>query len=146
MDYSVWCETLNKYIEFSSEILSSDIELFNLTSIMEQYLEQHGVNQNITTWLNKNIDLLHIIDHIVTGDDLNDDSNLLSISDGTILKIDKYWYVNMNVLVEYLAKIDMMFMHEFLAQVMSDRVTKITDSSDTEIYTETETEIESDNE
>ena len=63
-----------------------------------------------------------MIDTILTDEHFEDD-DLLSISENTIIKLDDNWFVNMNVLVEYLRTINLPLMHEILIQVMFDKNT-----------------------
>lgn len=116
-EYSIWCESIKKHINFNSEIIG-DVEMFDLTTILSHFDQS---NEDIVRWFTKHIDLLHMIDSIVTDDEISDDPELLSISEGTIICIDQDWYVNINVLIEYLRDIDNAFAHEILAQAMFNR-------------------------
>lgn len=117
-EYSIWCEKLQKNIKFDSFITVS-VEMFNITAIANYF---GYTNKNIVDWFNTNIDTLHIIDSIITEDELDDSEELLSISDFTINKIEDQWYVNINVLIEYLRDISFTFMCEFVTQFMFDKV------------------------
>lgn len=119
IEYSIWCEKLQENISFNSIINDENIEMFDVTTIAS-YFEYS--NKNIVEWFNNHIDILHLIDSVITGDEIDDNTELLSISENTIIKIDDNWFVNMNVLVEYLRTINMQIMHEILAQVMFDKV------------------------
>lgn len=115
-EYSIWCNSINKHINFNSEMIE-DVEMFDLTTILSHFDQS---NEDIVRWFTKHIDLLHVIDSIVT-DEISDDPELLSISEGTIICMDNKWYVNINVLFEYIRDIDIAFAHEILAQAMFNR-------------------------
>ena len=100
-NYTIWCEKLQEDIEFDSFINDANIEMFNLTTIAKQF---NYTNKNIVDWFNMNISTLNIIDSIITEEELNDNEELLCISDNTIIKNNSEWYVNFNVLIEYLRK------------------------------------------
>lgn len=115
-EYSIWCDSIKKHINFNSEMIG-DVEMFDLTTILSHFDQS---NEDIVRWFTKHIDLLHVIDSIVT-DEISDDPELLSISEGTIICMDNEWYVNINVLFEYIRDIDIAFAHEILAQAMFNR-------------------------
>lgn len=116
-EYSIWCDSIKKHINFNSEMIG-DIEMFDITTILSHFDQ---TNDDIVNWMSDHIDLLHMIDNIVTDDDVCDDNDILSVSEGTIVCIDQNWYVNINVLVEYLRSVNMAFAHEVLAQAMFNR-------------------------
>lgn len=116
-EYSIWCDSIKKHINFNSEMIG-DIEMFDITTILSHFDQ---TNDDIVNWMSDHIDLLHMIDNIVTDDDVCDDNDILSVSEGTIVCIDQNWYVNINVLVEYLRSVNMAFAHEVLAQTMFNR-------------------------
>ena len=118
-NYTIWCEKLQEDIEFDSFINDANIEMFNLTTIAKQF---NYTNKNIVDWFNMNISTLNIIDSIITEEELNDNEELLCISDNTIIKNNSEWYVNFNVLIEYLRKINFTFMNEVIIQIMVDKV------------------------
>ena len=118
-NYTIWCEKLQEDIEFDSFINDANIEMFNLTTIAKQF---NYTNKNIVDWFNMNISTLNIIDSIITEEELNDNEELLCISDNTIIKNNSEWYVNFNVLIEYLRKINFSFMNEDIIQIMIDKV------------------------
>ena len=118
-NYTIWCEKLQEDIEFDSFINDANIEMFNLTTIAKQF---NYTNKNIVDWFNMNISTLNIIDSIITEVELNDNEELLCISDNTIIKNNSEWYVNFNVLIEYLRKINFSFMNEVIIQIMIDKV------------------------
>ena len=118
-NYTIWCEKLQEDIEFDSFINDANIEMFNLTTIAKQF---NYTNKNIVDWFNMNISTLNIIDSIITEEELNDTEELLCISDNTIIKNNSEWYVNFNVLIEYLRKINFSFMNEVIIQIMIDKV------------------------
>ena len=118
-NYTIWCEKLQEDIEFDSFINDANIEMFNLTTIAKQF---NYTNKNIIDWFNMNISTLNIIDSIITEEELNDNEELLCISDNTIIKNNSEWYVNFNVLIEYLRKINFSFMNEVIIQIMIDKV------------------------
>lgn len=118
-NYTIWCEKLQEDIEFDSFINDANIEMFNLTTIAKQF---NYTNKNIVDWFNMNISTLNIIDSIITEEELNDNEELLCISDNTIIKNNSEWYVNFNVLIEYLRKINFSFMNEVIIQIMFDKV------------------------
>ena len=118
-NYTIWCEKLQEDIEFDSFINDANIEIFNLTTIAKQF---NYTNKNIVDWFNMNISTLNIIDSIITEEELNDNEELLCISDNTIIKNNSEWYVNFNVLIEYLRKINFSFMNEVIIQIMIDKV------------------------
>ncbi len=118
-NYTIWCEKLQEDIEFDSFINDANIEMFNLTTIAKQF---NYTNKNIVDWFNMNISTLNIIDSIITEEELNDNEELLCISDNTIIKNNSEWYVNFNVLIEYLRKINFSFMNEVIIQIMIDKV------------------------
>lgn len=118
-NYTIWCEKLQEDIEFDSFINDANIEMFNLTTIAKQF---NYTNKNIVDWFNMNISTLNIIDSIITEEELNDNEELLCISDNTIIKNNSEWYVNFNVLIEYLRKISFTFMNEVIIQIMFDKV------------------------
>lgn len=118
-NYIIWCEKLQEDIEFDSFINDANIEMFNLTTIAKQF---NYTNKNIVDWFNMNISTLNIIDSIITEEELNDNEELLCISDNTIIKNNSEWYVNFNVLIEYLRKINFTFMNEVIIQIMIDKV------------------------
>lgn len=118
-NYTIWCEKLQEDIEFDSFINDANIEMFNLTTIAKQF---NYTNKNIVDWFNMNISTLNIIDSIITEEELNDNEELLCISDNTIIKNNSEWYVNFNVLIEYLRKISFTFMNEVIIQIMIDKV------------------------
>ncbi len=118
-NYTIWCEKLQEDIEFDSFINDANIEMFNLTTIAKQF---NYTNKNIVDWFNMNISTLNIIDSIITEEELNDNEELLCISDNTIIKNNSEWYVNFNVLIEYLRKISFTFMNEVIIQIMVDKV------------------------
>lgn len=117
-DFTIYCDSLQKDVSFTSEIMD-DIEMFDLTTILSYFDKS---NNDIVKWFADNMDHLHMIDSIITDEDINDDPELLSISDGTIRKIDNHWFVNINTLLEYLRNIDLQFAHQILAQVMFNKV------------------------
>lgn len=118
-NYTIWCEKLQEDIEFDSFINDANIEMFNLTTIAKQF---NYTNKNIVDWFNMNISTLNIIDSIITEEELNDNEELLCISDNTIIKNNSEWYVNFNVLIEYLRKINFSYMNEVIIQIMIDKV------------------------
>ena len=118
-NYTIWCEKLQEDIEFDSFINDANIEMFNLTTIAKQF---NYTNKNIVDWFNMNISTLNIIDSIITEEELNDNEELLCISDNTIIKNNSEWYVNFNVLIEYLRTINFSFMNEVIIQIMIDKV------------------------
>ena len=118
-NYTIWCEKLQEDIEFDSFINDANIEMFNLTTIAKQF---NYTNKNIVDWFNMNISTLNIIDSMMTEEELNDNEELLCISDNTIIKNNSEWYVNFNVLIEYLRKISFTFMNEVIIQIMIDKV------------------------
>lgn len=117
-DFTIYCDSLQKDVSFTSEIMD-DIEMFDLTTILSYFNKS---NNDIVKWFADNMDHLHMIDSIITDEDISDDPELLSISDSTIRKIDNHWFVNINILLEYLRSIDMQFAHQILAQVMFNKV------------------------
>lgn len=117
-DFTIYCDSLQKDVSFTSEIMD-DIEMFDLTTILSYFNKS---NNDIVKWFADNMDHLHMIDSIITDEDISDDPELLSISDSTIRKIDNHWFVNINTLLEYLRSIDMQFAHQILAQVMFNKV------------------------
>lgn len=118
-EYSIWCEKLQKDIKFDSFITDNNVEMFNITTIANYF---DYTNKNIVDWFNTNIDTLHIIDSIITEEEIDDSEELRSISDYTIIKDEDQWYVNMNVLIEYLREISFPFMCEFITQFTFDKV------------------------
>ena len=118
-DYSIYCEDINCNIDFDSFITDNNVEMFNLTTIANQF---DYTNKNIVDWFNLNISNLHVIDNIIMECEHSDDDELISISDNTIIKIEGEWYVNFNVLIEYLRDVDYAFMNEVIYQVMFDKV------------------------
>lgn len=117
-DFTIYCDSLQKDVSFTSEIMD-DIEMFDLTTILSYFDKS---NNDIVKWFADNMDHLHMIDSIITDEDISDDPELLSISDSTIRKIDNHWFVNINTLLEYLRSIDLQFAHQILAQVMFNKV------------------------
>lgn len=117
-DFTIYCDSLQKDVSFTSEIMD-DIEMFDLTTILSYFNKS---NNDIVKWFADNMDHLHMIDSIITDEDISDDPELLSISDSTIRKIDNHWFVNINILLEYLRSIDLQFAHQILAQVMFNKV------------------------
>lgn len=117
-DFTIYCDSLQKDVSFTSEIID-DIEMFDLTTILSYFDKS---NNDIVKWFADNMDHLHMIDSIITDEDISDDPELLSISDSTIRKIDNHWFVNINTLLEYLRSIDLQFAHQILAQVMFNKV------------------------
>lgn len=118
-EYTIWCEKLQIYIEFDSFINDDNIEMFNLTAIANQF---DYTNKNIVDWFNMNISTLNFIDSIISEEDLNNNDELINISEKTIIKYEGEWYVNFNVLIEYLRKINFSFMNEVIIQIMIDKV------------------------
>lgn len=118
-DYSIYCEDINGNIDFDSFITDNNVEMFNLTTIANQF---DYTNKNIVDWFNLNISNLHVIDNIIMECEHCDDDELISISDNTIIKIEGEWYVNFNVLIEYLRDVDYAFMNEVIYQVLFDKV------------------------
>ena len=116
-EYSIWCESIKKHINFNSEIIG-DVEMFDLTTILSHFDQS---NEDIVRWFTKHIDLLHMIDSVTTGCDINSNPNLLSISEKTITKFIHNWFVNENVLISYLQDIDLRFMHEVISQLSYNR-------------------------
>lgn len=117
-DFTIYCDSLQKDVSFTSEIMD-DVEMFDLTTILSYFNKS---NNDIVKWFADNMDHLHMIDSIITDEDINDDPELLSISDSTIRKIDNHWFVNINTLLEYLRSVDLQFAHQILAQVMFNKV------------------------
>ena len=118
-DYSIYCEEINCNIDFDSFITEDNVEMFNLTTIAKQF---DYTNKNIVDWFNLNISNLHVIDNIIMEYEHSDDDELISISDNVIIKVEGEWFVNFNVLIEYLRDIDYAFMNEVIYQVMFDKV------------------------
>lgn len=140
IEYSVWCEKLQEKIEFDSTTTDDHVEMFNVTTIAGYFGYS---NKNIVDWFNNHMDTLHLIDSIITGDDIDENEELLSISENTIIKIDDEWFVNMNVLVEYLRTVDMHIIHEIIAQVMYDKAVADLEEEDmSEDLSEEETDEE----
>lgn len=147
-DFTIYCDSLQKDVSFTSEIID-DIEMFDLTTILSYFDKS---NNDIVKWFADNMDHLHMIDSIITDEDISDDPELLSISDSTIRKIDNHWFVNINILLEYLRSIDMQFAHQILAQVMFNKVDEMemeeysdnSDNSNDDEYTD-ECECDSEN-
>lgn len=136
-EYTIWCEKLQVYIEFDSFINDDNIEMFNLTAIANQF---DYTNKNIVDWFNMNISTLNFIDSIISEEDLNNNDELINISEKTIIKYEGEWYVNFNVLIEYLRKISFSFMIEFITQIMFDKVnTELKLSKSDEEYSSEET-------
>lgn len=117
-DFTIYCDSLQKDVSFTSEIMD-DVEMFDLTTILSYF---NQTNNDIVAWFADNMDHLHMIDSIITDEDISDDPELLSISDSTIRKIDNHWFVNINTLLEYLRSVDLQFAHQILAQVMFNKV------------------------
>lgn len=117
-DFTIYCDSLQKDVSFTSEIMD-DVEMFDLTTILSYF---NQTNNDIVTWFAEHMDHLHMIDSIITDEDISDDPELLSISDSTIRKIDNHWFVNINTLIEYLRSVDLQFAHQILAQVMFNKV------------------------
>ena len=109
--YSIWCDNLNEFVKFDSTVIL-DVEVFDLTTIVKYYKQ---TNKDIDNWLNNHNDLLHMIENVTTGCDNN-------ISERTIIKLKDNWYVNENVLIEYLYDIDVRFMHEVISQLSYNRI------------------------
>lgn len=145
IEYSVWCEKLQEKIEFDSTTTDDHVEMFNVTTIAGYFGYS---NKNIVDWFNNHMDTLHLIDSIITGDDIDENEELLSISENTIIKIDDEWFVNMNVLVEYLRTVDMHIIHEIIAQVMYDKAVADLEEeySDEDLDDEEETDEEDETE
>lgn len=141
-DYSIYCEDINCNIDFDSFITDDNVEMFNLTTIAKQFDYN---NKNIVDWFNLNISNLHVIDNIIMECEHCDDDELISISDNTIIKIEGEWYVNFNVLIEYLRNVDYAFMNEVIYQVMFDKAVMELEE-DEEEEEEEEEEIEDDGE
>lgn len=139
-DYSIYCEDINCNIDFDSFITDENVEMFNLTTIANQF---DYTNKNIVDWFNLNISNLHVIDNIIIEDEHCDDDELISISDNTIIKIEGEWYVNFNVLIEYLRDVDYAFMNEVIYQVMFDKAVMELEEEENE---EEEEETEEDEE
>lgn len=116
--YSVWCDNLRDFVTFDSTIMPNDVEVFDLTTIAEYF---NQTNEDIVRWFTKHIDLLHLIDSVTTGCDINSNPNLLSISEKTITKFRHNLFVNENVLIAYLQDIDLRFMHEVISQLSYNR-------------------------
>lgn len=138
-DYSIYCEDINCNIDFDSFITDNNVEMFNLTTIANQF---DYTNKNIVDWFNLNISNLHVIDNIIMECEHSDDDELISISDNTIIKIEGEWYVNFNVLIEYLRDVDYAFMNEVIYQVMFDKVVMELEEEDEEDEDEEEYEEE----
>ena len=116
VDYTIWCEKLDKEIMFTSDIIDNT-EMFDLTTIASYF----DINNNdITKWFTKNINLLYIIDKITIGEDDNVEMKLNNVSDSTIIKFDDKWFVNIHVLFEFIRIIDLELAHEILFQVIND--------------------------
>lgn len=150
-DFTIYCDSLQKDVSFTSEIMD-DVEMFDLTTILSYFNKS---NNDIVKWFADNMDHLHMIDSIITDEDISDDPELLSISDSTIRKIDNHWFVNINTLLEYLRSVDLQFAHQILAQVMFNKVDEMemeeysdnsdnSDNSNDEEYTD-ECECDSEN-
>ena len=120
-DFTIYCDSLQKEVTFTSEIMD-DNEMFDLTKILSYFGKS---NNDIVKWFSEHMDHLHMIDSIITDEDINDDPELLSISDDTIRKIDNHWFVNINTLLEYLRNVDLQFSHQILAQVMFNKVDEL---------------------
>lgn len=117
-EYSIWYRREQKDIKFNSFITDNNVEMFNITTIAKYF----GYNNKYTVdWFNRNIDTLHIIDSIVTEGEIDDSEELRSISDDTIIKDEGQWYVNINVLIEYLNDISFPFLCELIRQ-MFDKI------------------------
>lgn len=117
--YSVWCDFLREFIEFDSIIMPDNVELFNITAIAEYFNQD---NKELKLWFKNNVDILQVIDSVTTGCEEIRRPRLVDISEKTINRIMDNWYVNENVLIEYLRVIDIRFMHEIVSQLSYDRV------------------------
>ena len=116
--YSVWCDNLQDFVTFDSTIMPNDVEVFDLTTIAEYF---NQTNDDIVRWFTKHIDLLHMIDSVTTGCDVDIDPNIWSVSEKTITKFIHNWFVNENVLIAYLQDVDLRFMHEVISQLSYNR-------------------------
>lgn len=116
--YGVWCDDLQKYINFDSTIMANDVEMFDLTTIVKYF---NLTNEDIVSWFTENIDLLHLIDSVTTGCDIDTNQHIWSISEKTITKFRHNWFVNENVLISYLQGVDLRFMHEVISQLSYNR-------------------------
>ena len=116
--YGIWCDDLQKYINFDSTIMSNDVEMFDLTTIVKYF---NQTNEDIVSWFTENINLLHLIDSVTTGCDIDTNQHIWSISEKTITKFRHNWFVNENVLISYLQEVDLRFMHEVISQLSYNR-------------------------
>ena len=135
--YSVWCDYLHEFIEFDSVIMPDNVELFNITAIAEYFNQD---NKELKLWFEDNVDILQIIDSVTTGCDVIKMPRLIDISEKTMNKIMNNWYVNENVLIEYLRVIDIRFMHELVSQLSYYRVVNSQEDIPSPILTEDESE------
>lgn len=131
-DFAIYCDSLQKVVSFTSEIMN-DVEMFDLTAILSYFGK---TNSDIVRWFTENIDHLHIIDSIITDEEISNDPELLSISGSTIYKFNHHWFVNINTLLEYLRSIDLQFAHQILAQVMFNKVDEMEECSECSDYSE----------
>lgn len=116
--YGIWCDDLQKYINFDSTVMSNDVEMFDLTTIVKYF---NQTNEDIVSWFTENINLLHLIDSVTTGCDIDTNQHIWSISEKTITKFRHNWFVNENVLISYLQEVDLRFMHEVISQLSYNR-------------------------
>ena len=135
--YSIWSDFLQEFIEFDSITMPDNVELFNITTIAEYFNQD---NKELRLWFEDNVDILQIIDSVTTGCDMIERPKLVDISEKTINKIMNNWYVNENVLIEYLRVIDIRFMHEVVSQLSYDRVINSYNDIPSPILTEDEDE------
>lgn len=116
VDYTIWCEKLDKEIMFTSDIIDNT-EMFDLTTLASYF----DINNNdINKWFTKNINLLCMIDRIIHGEDENVEMKLSNVSDSTIIKFVDKWLVNIHVLFEFIRIIDLELAHEILFQVTNN--------------------------
>lgn len=116
VEFCIYSDILDKEVCFTSHVIF-DNEMFDLTTLASYYGKS---NSDIVKWFNSNLSTLKIIDTIITGDVYDDNTHLQNLSDDSLIKINDMWYVNLQILIEFLFNIDKKVLYELITACITE--------------------------
>lgn len=116
VEFCIYSDILDKEVCFTSHVIF-DNEMFDLTTLASYYGKS---NSDIVKWFNSNLSTLKIIDTIITGDVYNDNTHLQNLSDDSLIKINDIWYVNLQIVIEFLFNIDKKVLYELITACITE--------------------------
>lgn len=116
VEFCIYSDILDKEVCFTSHVIF-DNEMFDLTTLASYYGKS---NSDIVKWFNSNLSTLKTIDTIITGDIWDDNTRLQDLSDDSLVKINDIWYVNLQIVIEFLFNIDKKVMYALLTACITE--------------------------